>query len=320
MQARRDGAALIVLLVVMCKGIDTPLPVKEVTLGKLQDTTMRLLAAGRCNDAIDLISQQRQLNSNPLWYILLADAYGECFNRSREKGTLDNAHAILRQGTLRFPRSSRLLLAHGALYDRFGDEGVGAPQLAKRFFDNARLVALANIASDQSGERSYEDRDVLKNLEQLAQPQERRSDAGSDSDVTDNDWHDRAVMLLQSGDCTKVVAFLESRSEAARRSVDWFVILADANALCFREGGEPSYRQAALRSVEKGLALFPRSAVLMLAKGRVSEVMRDYETARGAYRDAERLARENLRAGDDVDATGRDREVLRILSKHVTPR
>jgi tetratricopeptide (TPR) repeat protein len=72
------------------------------------------LAAGQCEQALQLLGDVAEADRNPQWYVVFADAGGTC----SEKGDLDageRALVVLAEGERRYPRDADIRYSHWSL-------------------------------------------------------------------------------------------------------------------------------------------------------------------------------------------------------------
>src|ERR1041385_16476 len=78
------------------------------------------------------------------------------------------------------------------------------------------------------------------------------------------DWQRKATALLDAGNCPGAIGYLNTVQD---RDPLWYELVSRAHMACWRRSGSAGDAAAAIRVIDQGLKVFPKSANLLLSRG-----------------------------------------------------
>ncbi len=128
-------------------------------------------------------------------------------------------------------------------------------------------------------------------------------------------WVERGISLLGSKRCDELRAFLKT-IPPAEVSEEWYELRGLGEAMCWSHSRSDVDKRAALSAIDEGMHRYPESALLIMDKGGLLEMLGDVTGARVFYERAAQVATANLRRKPD---SREDRFVLRRLGEEQPP-
>lgn len=131
-----------------------------------------------------------------------------------------------------------------------------------------------------------------------------------------DDWTVTTSQMIQEGRCREALTFLDTHHELATRPV-WYSLYLSSSETCYAQTRDERTLARAVEVSKEGTARYPRSSPLIVDRAILFIVMRRLDDAAASYKEAKKVAEENVAADHTGVGATEDRELLGRIDRQI---